>query len=88
MGPASPDDRLGCQRSRCRQRPHRSHRRDRFARHYSDFAALWRHPSGRSMATRFDLLERVRTHNRKFFGSSWAQFRDPIDVTYPIGGGQ
>src|SRR5258707_14121521 len=52
--------------------------RDRFARHYSDFAALWHHPGGQAMATRLDLLERVRTHKSKFFGSSWAHYETAV----------
>ncbi len=48
--------------------------RDRFARHYSDVAALWQDPRGRTAATRLDLLERVRLHKSRFFGSSWARY--------------
>lgn len=55
--------------------------RDRFARHYSDFAALWRLPAGRAMATRLDLLERVRAHKSKFFGSSWAHYDTAVPGT-------
>jgi hypothetical protein len=58
--------------------------RDRFARHYSDFAALWRHPGGRSMATRFDLLDRVRAHKSKFFGSSWANYETAAPGTFRL----
>lgn len=32
---------------------------DRFARHYSDLAALWNHPSRDAALSRIDLLERV-----------------------------
>lgn len=55
--------------------------RDRFARHYSDFAALWRLPSGKAMAARFDLLDRVRAHKSKFFGSSWARYDTAVPGT-------
>lgn len=48
--------------------------RERCARHYSDFAALWRHPRGPEMAARRDLLERVRLHKSRFFQSSWASY--------------
>ena len=48
--------------------------RDRFARHYSDFAALWRHDAGRAAAARLDLLERVRIHKSRFFASNWARY--------------
>ena len=48
--------------------------RERYARHYSDFAALWRHPRGPEMGARHDLLERVRLHKSRFFQSSWASY--------------
>jgi hypothetical protein len=48
--------------------------RDRFARHYADFAALWKHPGGRAAAARIDLLERVRLHKSRFFASGWANY--------------
>jgi hypothetical protein len=48
--------------------------RDRFARHYADFAALWRHPTGRAAAARLDMLDRVRIHKSRFFGSRWAHY--------------
>ncbi len=46
----------------------------RYARHYADFAALWRHPRGRAAAARLDLLERVRLHKSRYFASSWAHY--------------
>lgn len=55
--------------------------RDRFARHYSDFAALWKHPGGRAAASRVDLLERVRTHKSRFFGSNWANYNSAVPGT-------
>ena len=55
-------------------RPAEQPMRDRFARHYADFAALWRHRDGRAAAGRFDLLERVRTHKSRFFASSRAHY--------------
>ena len=58
--------------------------RDRLARHYSDFAALWRHPGGHAMAARLDLLERVRAHKSKFFGSSWAHYETAVPGTLRI----
>lgn len=48
--------------------------RDRFARHYADFAALWKHPAGRAAACSFDLLDRVRIHKSRFFTSGWAHY--------------
>ncbi|MCH7225460.1 nucleotidyl transferase AbiEii/AbiGii toxin family protein [Haloferula sp. A504] len=55
--------------------------RDRFARHYSDFAALWQHPGGRAAAARVDLLERVRLHKSRFFASSWARYETAVPGT-------
>jgi len=52
--------------------------RDRFARHYADFAALWRHPSGPESARRLDLLERVRNHKSRFFASGWANYSSAV----------
>ena len=48
--------------------------RDRFARHYADFASLWVHADGRMAAAQIDLLERVRIHKSRFFASSWAHY--------------
>lgn len=62
-------------------RPAAQPMRERFARHYSDFAALWRHHHARSMAARLDLLERVRIHKSKFFGSSWAHYETAVPGT-------
>ncbi len=55
--------------------------RDRFARHYGDLAALWRHPAGRRAAERFDLLERVRLHKSRYFASSWAHYELAVPGT-------
>ncbi len=55
--------------------------RDRFARHYADFAALWKHPGGRAAAGSFDLLERVRIHKSRFFTSSWAHYERAVPGT-------
>ena len=62
-------------------RPAEQPMRDRFARHYADFAALWNHPSGLAAATRFDLLERVRTHKSRFFASGWTHFETAVPGT-------
>ena len=48
--------------------------RDRYARHYADFASLWHHPHGPAAASRLDLLERVRLHKSRFFASGWSHF--------------
>ena len=52
--------------------------RDRFARHYSDFATLWKQPAGRRAAGRLDLLERVRIHKSRYFASAWAHYETAI----------
>ncbi len=62
-------------------RPANQPLRDRFARHYADFAALWRHPGGRAAADSLDLLERVRIHKSRFFASSWAHFETAVPGT-------
>lgn len=47
---------------------------DRFARHYSDLAALWNHSSRDAALSRIDLLERVALFKSRFFGSSWSNY--------------
>jgi hypothetical protein len=53
----------------------------RYARHFSDFVGLWRHPSGRTAAERLDLLERVRLHKSRYFASSWAHYESAVPGT-------
>jgi hypothetical protein len=49
--------------------------RDRFARHYSDFAALWQQDSSRqSGLSRLDLLADVALHKSRYFASAWAHY--------------
>jgi Nucleotidyl transferase AbiEii toxin, Type IV TA system len=48
--------------------------RDRFARHYADFEALWRHPSRAEALARLDLLEDVVRHKSRFFASGWTHY--------------
>ncbi len=55
--------------------------RDRFARHYADFAALWRHERGPAAAARLDLLERVRVHKSRYFASGWANYDTAVPGT-------
>lgn len=55
--------------------------RDRLARHYADFAALWRHPGGQRAASQFDLLDRVRKHKARFFASGWAHYDTAVPGT-------
>jgi hypothetical protein len=62
-------------------RPAEQALRDRYARHYADFAALWRHPGGQRAATQLDLLARVRLHKSRYFGSSWAHYATAVPGT-------
>lgn len=55
-------------------RPQEKPIRDRFSRHYSDFAALWRHPGGREAQINLELLKRVVLHKSRFFASNWARY--------------
>lgn len=49
--------------------------RDRFARHYSDFLALWQHDTARAAGlARLDLLADVALHKSRYFASSWASY--------------
>jgi len=48
--------------------------RERFARHYADVAALWKHPARVAALARLDLLERVVRHKSRFFASRWAHY--------------
>lgn len=56
----------------------------RYARHYSDFAALWRHPSAAKAAADLDLLDRVRLHKSRFFASSWANYATALPGTFRL----
>ncbi len=49
---------------------------ERFSRHYSDLAVLWRQPAGAAALGRLDLLERVSLFKSRFFGSSWANYAE------------
>lgn len=55
--------------------------KDRHARHYADFAALWRHGPAHSARARLDLLERVRLHKSRFFASGWANYAAAVPGT-------
>ncbi|EJL86362.1 hypothetical protein (DUF1814) [Polaromonas sp. CF318] len=49
--------------------------RDRFARHYSDFCALWRQDRARTAGLhRLDLLADVALHKSRYFASAWANY--------------
>lgn len=47
---------------------------DRYARHYSDFAALWQHDIGRTAATDLAMLADVVRHKSQFFASARADY--------------
>lgn len=59
-------------------RPADRQMKDRHARHYADFASLWRHPPAQAARSRLDLLERVRLHKSRFFSSSWANYATAV----------
>ena len=49
--------------------------RDRFARHYSDFCALWQQNQSRTAGlARLDLLADVALHKSRYFASGWANY--------------
>ncbi|MBK1877962.1 nucleotidyl transferase AbiEii/AbiGii toxin family protein [Pelagicoccus mobilis] len=48
--------------------------RDRFSRHYADFAALWDNPVRQKAIQSDELLNRVVQHKSRFFRSSWANY--------------
>lgn len=56
----------------------------RYARHYSDFAALWRHPAGPAASQTLTLLERVRRHKSRFFASGWANYATAVPGTFRL----
>ena len=62
-------------------RPADKRMRDRHARHYADFAALWKHDLAGAARERLDLLERVRVHKSRFFSSSWASYATAVPGT-------
>lgn len=55
-------------------RPAELAQRDRYSRHYADFASLWQHSSRVSCLARTDLLAEVTRHKRRFFASRWASY--------------
>ncbi len=58
--------------------------RDRFARHYADFAALWRHESRGRMLARSDVLQDVVLHKSRFFASPWASYETAVPGTFRL----
>ena len=49
---------------------------ERFSRHYSDLAELWKQPAGTSSLARLDLLGQVALFKSRFIGSSWANYAE------------
>ena len=65
-------------------RPAQQTLRDRFARHYADFEALWRHPSRDAALARLDLLADVVRHKGRFFASSWAHYDTAVPGSFRL----
>lgn len=58
--------------------------RDRFARHYADFEALWRHPSRADALARSDLLADVVRHKSRFFDLAWTHYETASPGTFRL----
>ena len=58
--------------------------RDRFARHYADFEALWRHASRADALARLDLLDDVVRHKSRFFSSGWTHYETARPGTFRL----
>lgn len=59
--------------------------RDRFARHYSDFAALWQQDHARNAGlARLDLLADVALHKSRYFASNWASYASAAPGTLKL----
>ncbi len=58
--------------------------RDRYARHYADFEALWRHPRRVDALDRLDLLEDVVRHKSRFFSSGWTHYETARPGTFRL----
>jgi hypothetical protein len=55
-------------------RPETQALKDRMARHYADFADLWKHPAGVPARAQFDLLARVVAFKSRYYPSKWARY--------------
>jgi hypothetical protein len=59
--------------------------RDRFARHYSDFCALWLQDNARTAGlARLDLLADVALHKSRYFASAWANYDSAVPGTLKL----
>ncbi len=65
-------------------RPREQAMRDRFSRHYSDFAALVTHPTSADAITRTDVLARVARHKSRFFASGWARYDQAVPGSFRV----
>lgn len=58
--------------------------RDRFSRHYADFAALWGHATREQSLARLDILTDVALHKKRFFASAWANYDSARPGTFRL----
>lgn len=66
-------------------RPEHLQVRDRFARHYSDFCALWQQDHARTAGlARLDLLADVALHKSRYFASAWANYDSAVPGTLKL----
>ncbi|MBI5284756.1 MAG: nucleotidyl transferase AbiEii/AbiGii toxin family protein [Chloroflexi bacterium] len=57
---------------------------DRRSRHYSDFAALWRHDLRPAAAADLGMLDAVVRHKKLFFKSAWASYDTAMPPTLKL----
>lgn len=65
-------------------RPAQKASMERVSRHFYDLYRLSQHEIGRQALTRLDLLDRVVTHKRLFFASSWASYETARPGTFHL----
>jgi hypothetical protein len=58
--------------------------KDRLARHYTDMAALWLHPSRAKALASHGVLQDVIRHKSRFFASSWASYGTAVPGTFHL----
>ena len=58
--------------------------RDRFSRHYSDMAALARHPVSKSALAQSELRKRVVDWKSRFFASTWSRYDLAVPGTFRL----
>jgi hypothetical protein len=57
---------------------------DRFSRHYADMAALAKHPAASKALDLHELRDRVVQWKNRFFGSSWANYKQARPGTFHV----